>query len=134
MNMGRAKPRRKRGDNYFQKPKYYLPENISLKIALLSIIAQYNYVYYEELFPQFRLFAPHPYAYQMMTSYIRNLVGDIKKLDRGKVMITENGLRKLLHIDKKYGLPKVLKEPIKERLRGLEEELERRNTPAGRSI
>lgn len=55
----------------------------------------------------------------MMTSYIRNLIGDVKKLDRGKVMITENGLRKLLHIDKKYGLPKVLKDPIKERLRDL---------------
>ncbi len=122
---GRAKPRKRRGNNYYCEvdPKYRLPEGITLKITLLAIIARYSYAYYEDLLPEFEKFAPHPNAYNMLTSYIRNLIGDIKKLDRGKVKITRKGLKKLLYFDKKYGLLPILKDPIQFRLKSLEEEV-----------
>jgi len=77
---------------------------------------------YKDILDEFKLYVPHPKAYNILCSCMRSLrqMGRVARVERGKYVITPTGLRALKRIDETYGLPEPLKEPIENVLEDIE--------------
>lgn len=107
---------RKRGRGYLSEPKYKIPDELPLKIALLALIAMGRGEWeYEDLDRAWFKFCPHPKSYNIMVYYIVQLKrsGCVEIPEKGRVKITKGGIMKLRYYDKKVGFPEVLRERIK---------------------
>jgi hypothetical protein len=110
-----------RGNNYYCEPFYKIPDELPLKIVFLALIAKKRECNLYEILGEWKLFVPHPNAYDMMARYAKALIGFIRRIERGRYEITKAGWKKLKYYDVKLkGLPEVLRKPIAHILESIE--------------